>query len=112
MIDWDAAVLAPMMAVFGESQKISYTRAAGGVPFAVDGIFDDAFYALVMSADGEPEIATAEPVIGVRAAQFAGIDPVQSDTLTVPRVGRTFVVTSVEPDGKGHILLRLGRKLP
>lgn len=112
MIDFDALVLAPCMAVFGEDLKPVYTRAAGGAGFAVDAVFDDAFMALVVSADGVPEIATVEPVMGVRLAQFAGVAPVQSDQVVIPRLGKTYLVTSVEPDGKGWVFLRLSLKAP
>ena len=112
MIDFDALVLVPCMATFGEDLKPLYTRAAGGAAFAVDGIFDDAFMALVLSADGEPEIATIEPVLGVRLAQFSGVAPVQSDKVVIPRLGITYMVTSVEPDGKGWVFLKLSRFAP
>lgn len=99
------------MAVFGEDQKPLFRRAAGGAAFEVDGVFDDAFAALmVLGRDGDPQIATAEPVLGVRLAQFAGVDPVQDDEVTIPRLGRTFIVSSVEPDGKGWCFLRLMAK--
>lgn len=114
MIDWDAEVLGPLMEVFGEAPdaKPLYQRAAGGVPFEIDGIFDDAFMSLMMAADGEPEIGTIQPVLGVRLAQFAGVDPVQGDTVTVPRVAKVFVVVDPQPDGKGWAYLLLGRKQP
>lgn len=116
MIDWDAMVVGPLLGVFGEapSARPRYTPAAGGVPFEIEGVFDDAYTGLVMSADGEPEIATAEPVMGVRLADFIphGVLPEQGGTVEVPRVGKTFVVTNAEPDGKGWVFLRLGQKLP
>lgn len=100
------------MAVFGEARKPLYQRAAGGAPFDVDGIFDDAYAALMMSADGEPAIGTVDPVMGVRLVQFAGVDPVQGDWVTIPRTGRTYVVTDTQPDGKGAMNLVLTRKGP
>lgn len=114
MIDWDAAVLAPLMSVFGEAPatRPMYQRAAGGVPFPVDGVFDDAFMALVMNADGEPDIGTIEPVLGVRLAQFDGVEPVQGDQVTVPRVNKIFRVRDAQPDGKGWIYLLLTRIAP
>lgn len=107
MIDWDAAVGAPLMAVFGEDLKPVYRPAAGG-SFEIDGIFDDAFKALVMGQDGDPEIATVDPVMGVRLAQFpVGHPPLQGDKVTVPGVARNYMVANVEPDGKGWAKLRL-----
>lgn len=114
MIDWDAAVLAPLMAVFGEEPSALplYQRAAGGVPFAVEGVFDDAFMAVMMNADGEPDIGSVEPVLGVRLAQFGGVDPVQGDQVTIPRVNKVFRVRDVQPDGKGWAYLPLTRIAP
>lgn len=97
------------MAVFGEApaQLPLYTRKSGGVPFEIDGVFDDAYHALVLAADGDPSIATIEPVIGVRLAQFGDQPPVQGDRLTIPRVGKAFVVANVQPDGHGWAKLLL-----
>lgn len=111
MIDWDAAVMAPCMAVFGEAEQPVYTPVGGGGPFPIDGIFDDAYKGLVMGDDGSPEIATISPVIGVRLAQFA-VMPTQGDTLTIPRLGRVYMVDNVQPDGKGAAKLTLSRVSP
>lgn len=107
MIDWDAMVGAPCMKVFGEDLRPTYAPPGGGVPFEFDGIFDDAYYALMLDADDGPAIATLEPVIGVRLAQFTTTPPVKGGKVTVPRLAKTYVVTSVEPDGKGAAFLRL-----
>lgn len=107
MIDWDAKVVAPCLAVFGEAVKLSYQRASGGDPFDIDGVFDDAYVALVLEADGEPAFSTVQPLLGVRVAQFSGVVPVNGDRVTVPRVGKTYVVTDYQPDGKGHAALPL-----
>jgi hypothetical protein len=110
VIDFDALVVAPCMAVFGENpdQLPVFKRVATGATFPIDGVFDDTFANLVVvGRDGDPEIASAEPVLGVRLAQFGGLDPVQNDQVTIPRDGKTYVVSSVEPDGKGWCFLRL-----
>lgn len=110
MIDWDAEVLAKCQAVFGEAQLPRYTP-PGGVPFDVGGIFDDAHKALVMSADGEPEINTVAPVIGVRLAEWP-TPPAQDGQLFIPRTGKTYIVRDVQPDGHGDAFLILGLKAP
>jgi hypothetical protein len=107
MIDWDALVLAPCQAVFGEKLKPSYQRASGGAPFDIDGIFDDAYAAVSVEADDDPGIAMVNPVLGVRLAQFAGVDPVQSDKVTIPSAGKKYVVIDVQPDGHGAVKLIL-----
>lgn len=113
MIDWDALVLAPCMAVFGEEPEMRpmYRRQAGGAPFPVDGIFDDAYLAVIMAADGDPAIATIDPVMGVRLAQFPA-EPEQGDTVMIPRVAKTYMVSNVQPDGKGGAKLVLTRTAP
>lgn len=104
-IDWDAAVLAPLLSVFGEDVQPTYMPAAGG-SFPIDGVFDRPFKGLVIEADGEPGFATRKPVIGVRLAQFAA-DPVKGDKILIPSVPETYVVSDVRPDGKGWALLEL-----
>lgn len=106
MINWDAVVTAPCMAVFGEEQKPTYAAPGGGAPVEIDGIFDDAYTALIMAADGDPEIAATDPVIGVRLAQFPAL-PLQGGRLTLPRLGVAYRIIDVRPDGKGWAKLIL-----
>lgn len=109
MIDWDALVVGPTVQVFGE--PITYRPAAGG-SFDLTAVFDDAYLAVVMGDDGDPEVATIDPVIGVQLSAFTALGqalPVDDDTLIVLRVAKTFMVVNVEPDGKGHAKLRLSR---
>lgn len=104
-IDWDAQVLAPMMSqdVFGEAA--TYTP-PGGAAFPVDVVFDRPYKGLVLAADGEPVIATREPVAGVRLVQFT-TPPVKGGKLAVPSVPETYMVNDVQPDGKGWAKLML-----
>lgn len=108
-IDWDEHVLAPLFAVFGEDTQPVYMPAAGG-SFAIDAVFDRPYKGLVLEADGEPAIATRAPVIGVRLAQFPA-DPLKGDKVVIAAsqgfAGQTYMVDSVEPDGKGHCKLQL-----
>lgn len=109
MIDWDALVVGPCVSVFG--QPITFRPAAGGA-FPITGVFDDAYLGVVMGTDGDPAIATIDPVLGVQLSQFTALglaDPDQDDTLTVDAVGKTYMVMNVEPDGKGLVKLRLTR---
>lgn len=112
MMDWDRLVIGPCMKVFGEKLKPSYQRMNGavpvGAPFDVEGVFDDAYTALVINGDaGDPEIATQDPVMGVRLANFGATPPKQGDKVTVPRVAKPYLVMSYEPDGKGWAFLHL-----
>jgi hypothetical protein len=114
MIDFDSLLNVPVLAIFGEAadQRPTYTPAAGGVPAPFDAAFDDAYMALVIQADGEPDIASVEPILGVRLAQFAAGHPEQGGVVTVPRVGKTYRIANAEPDGKGWALLRLQLEAP
>lgn len=105
-VDWDELVLAATFAVFGEDVQPTYTPAATGVGFLIDGVFDRPFKGLVLEADGEPGFATRKPCIGIRLAQFPA-DPVKGDKLFVPSVPETYLVSDVRPDGKGWALLEL-----
>lgn len=111
MIDWGAVVIGPCMGVFGETQKPTYTPPGGGAPFAVDGIFDDAYMALVLQADGEPAIAAVDPVIGVLLSQWA-VQPAKGGMLLIPSVGITYMVADVQPDGHGGAKLLLTQYQP
>ncbi len=105
-VDWDKDLLAPIMSsdVFGEDVKPIFHPVTGG-SFPIDGVFDRPYKGLVVEADGEPAIATREPLLGVRLSQFPTA-PLQGDTVVLAGAG-TYVVTSIEPDGKGWALLRL-----
>lgn len=109
MIDWDALVLAPNFAVFGESMQLTYTPKAGAA-FPIDAVFDSAFRELTL-IETDPAMNTVGPVIGVRLAQFAAqtppVTPAQGDRVLIPRIAATFVVRNVEPDSHGWALLRL-----
>lgn len=113
MVDFDALVTAPCLAIFGEEEDLrpTYTPSGGGAVTVFDAVFDDAYMALMMS-EGGPEIATVDPVLGVRLAQFPAGHPVQGGVVVVPRVAKTYRVSNVEPDGKGWALLRLQRDEP
>lgn len=110
MIDWDAVVLGPVMAIFGEdpAHGLPIYRPAEGAPFTLtDAVFDDAFHALVMGSDGA-ELGTVQPVLGVRLSLFP-TPPERGDEVDVPRAGMSFVVQEVQPDGHGHAKLLLSR---
>lgn len=104
-IDWDAHVLAPTMKVFGET--VTYTPAGSGAFQITDAVFDPAYREVEPLSDDIAEI-TSTPALGVRLASFpAGVTPGQGDTVSIPSVGKTFVVRDPRPDGHGHARLLL-----
>jgi hypothetical protein len=111
-VDFDQDVLAKIMdpSVFGEGVQPNY-RPQAGAPFNIDGVFDRAYKGLVINADGEPEIATRTPTLGVRLAQFAAA-PVKGDKVYVPSVPETYMVAAIHPDGKGWARLDLNIAAP
>jgi len=111
VIDWDAELLAPVMGIFGEgtaSQPASlpfYTpRGLPGFPLP-DAVFDSEYRAVTELAE-DARGATVTPVLGVRRSLFP-LPPRQNDTVYIPSVDGTFIVTNVQPDGHGHVLLIL-----
>jgi hypothetical protein len=99
VIDWDSLVLGPLMEVFGETTQVQYTRVQLGQTFSVDGIFDEAY---TPGGQGELQLMSARPVLGVRLSQFpADYDPedAQGDEFIVR--GRTYVVKAGKPDSHG-----------
>jgi len=101
-IDWNKAVLGPVMGVFGEA--VTYSPSAG-TPFAISGIFDEA-YREVEVVDGDIPVTTEIPVLGVRIADFPA-PPLQGDLLTITRTGATYAVREARLDGHGGAKLML-----
>ncbi|MTK12701.1 MAG: hypothetical protein F8N39_11630 [Clostridiaceae bacterium] len=101
-INWDQMVLSPVMSVFGESA--TYLPAVGS-PFAVTGVFDEAYRELEL-VDDMAAISTSMPVFGARLAEFPG-PPKQGDKVFIQSVNATFVVREVRPDGHGGAKLML-----
>jgi hypothetical protein len=107
VLSFDALLHGPVSAIFGEQGQgaaLPIYQPKAGAAYPVDGIFDDAY--------AEPDLLSAIPtntvenVFGARLAAFAAM-PVQDDQITIPRVGKTFLVRDVQPDGHGWVQLRL-----
>jgi hypothetical protein len=82
-----------------------YTPAAGAASDPFAGQFDDPSR---MSGLGEIGAVDTSPSFFCRALDLPGAaDSENSDMLAVAGHG-TFLVTSIEPDGTGMVLLRLG----
>jgi|SRR5579885_1981046 len=106
-IDLDALVLGPCNDSFGE--PATFAPAAGGPSFPVTGIYTEGYHPVQLSAD-EPIATSSTPAFGVRLVQFAQLgkaEPVQGDQVTITRLGQTFAVKEVRPDGVGEALLLL-----
>ena len=102
MIDWDAQVLAPNEAVFGE--PVTYIPAIGA-DFAILGVFDEAWREVEL-LDTELGNTSVTPVLGVRLNQFPN-PPQQNDQVRIARVNSTYRVREVRPDGHGGAKLLL-----
>lgn len=106
MIDWDAAVLGPCEAVFGES--VTY-RPINAAEFVTTGIFDEAYREVDIA--GGMGVTTESPVLGIRMSQFS-IPPMQGDQLTIDRTGKTYAVREVRSDSHGSARLMLNQVNP
>ena len=103
MIDFDKLVLSPVFSVFG--QTVVYSPKDGSPFFHLVGVFDRAYLEIAMDSIGSP-IATRMPILGVRESLFPfGISPQPGDRLNV--AGADWTVTNPEPDGHGHVVLKL-----
>lgn len=105
MVDWDALVIGPLQAVFGE--PVTYMPVTGS-PHVITGIFDKAFHKEALFTDGSVGITTEAPVLGVQLSQFSSI-PLQNDRLSVASVNTTFVVREVRLDSHGGAKLILNK---
>lgn len=111
-VDWDALVLAPVMAVFGEGvpgndESLPLYTPRGLPPFRLrDAVFDAEFEQVDVNPDDGSTTTTHRPVLGVRIALFPR-RPAQNDAVMIPSVGKTYIVRDVQPDGHGHAKLML-----
>lgn len=111
-INWDAHLLAPLHAQFGDEHEY---RPKNGIPFTVNGIFDRGYVQASENLDGDSEINTTKPVLGIRDAEFAAAGrafPVQGDRVFIKTVGgdpvnQLFVVADTQPDSHGGTKLIL-----
>lgn len=111
-VNWDEHLLSPLHTVFGDQHEY---RPKSGIPFDVSGIFDRGYAAASENLDGDAEIHTTNPVLGVRDAEFTGAGrelPVQGDrvfikTVAGVAVNQLFVVADPQPDSHGGTKLVL-----
>ena len=105
-VDWDLHLLSPLHGVFGDEHEY---RPRNGTPFTINGIFDRGYAQVAENLDGESEINTSSPMLGVRDAEFRKLgksQPAVSDRVFIKTVGghiinQLFVVSNVEPDSHG-----------
>jgi hypothetical protein len=102
-IDWNAAVLQPLMGVFGE--PVIYTP-LNGAAFQITGVFDDAYQKEVLFDDATTGVTTVAAVLGVQLSQFP-VAPAQNDSLKVVSNGSTYLVREVRVDSRGGAKLLL-----
>lgn len=111
-IDWDKHLLAPLHTVFGDQHEY---RPISGAPFNVNGVFDRGYTQASENLDGDAEIHTTNPVLGVMDAEFVAAGramPVQGDrvfikTVSGVAVNQLFVVADPQPDSHGGTKLVL-----
>lgn len=104
-VDWDAIVIGPTVAVFGE--PVQYQPRVG-LPLTIGGVFDDAYQKEMLFSDASVEITTVQAVLGVQLSQFKVL-PAQNDQLTVESTGTSYVVKDVRVDGRGGAKLILSK---
>jgi len=104
-INWDALVIGPTMAVFGE--PITYTSAFQD-PVTITGVFDDAWLAEAMFEDGSSGVTEVSAVLGVQLSQLP-FTPRPNDQLVVQRTGKKFIVREMRNDSHGWAKLLLTR---
>jgi hypothetical protein len=112
VIDWDALVIGPTVATFGE--PVTYNTPSASLQ--ITGVFDEAYIGLSPfgARAGAPEplaiglvglITTEKPVLGVQLSQFPGDQPDQNDTVIIR--GNTYEVQEVRIDSHGWAMLTL-----
>jgi hypothetical protein len=115
-IDWDADVLGPVMAVFGEGDPALsatlpiYMPQAGPSFTLADAVFDREYLDVNQFGDGGDN-TSRKPILGVRLALLP-TPPLQGDRVYIPSVNLTYIVREVRPDGHGHAVLSLNATAP
>ncbi|MCY0854336.1 head-tail joining protein [Cupriavidus sp. D39] len=104
-VNWDVAVLGPLMGVFGE--PATYLPAAGG-SFSITAVFDDAYLKEVMFEDASTGVTEVSAVLGIQLSQFP-TKPLQNDKLSVLSVNTTYIVRDARPDSRGGMKLLLSK---
>ena len=107
-IDWEGEVAAPNVALFGETAN--YYPVGGGV-IPVVGVFDGDYRETVI-IDSLSYTSDSRPTIGINTSQFGLVIPAQNDRLQLTdplslHFGKKFMVAESQPDGEGHVLLKL-----
>ncbi|MDQ2763017.1 MAG: hypothetical protein M3Y22_05865 [Pseudomonadota bacterium] len=119
-IDWDAELLTPVMAVFGEGNSAIPATLPIYTPLGLNSfglahaVFDAQYEQVAVNPDDGTESTTRRPILGVRLALFPRV-PAQNDAVfipatpmnTLPLPGQRFIVRDVHPDGHGHAKLML-----
>jgi len=104
----DLTELGPLaLADFGTAA--TFSPQAGG-SFRINGVYDNAYRELELSADAPP-VNTVAPALGVNLADFPS-PPLQGDALTIlegPYAGTVYAVREVRPDSHGWAILMLNR---
>ena len=109
-LDFDQLLHGPVAATFGEpglGATLPVYQPQSGSAYTVDGVFDDA-YAEIDPISGLMA-TTVENTFGARLAAFQAV-PVAGDAITIPRLGKTYLVRNVQPDGHGWVQLKLGEQ--
>lgn len=108
-VDWDAEVLGPVMAEFGQDANDGlpiYTPLGLGSFALADAVFDDQYHHVTIDQATGAEVTTVWPVLGVRRSLFPR-DPAQDDAVYIPSVDTHYLVSDQEADGHGHVKLFL-----
>lgn len=101
MIDWNAVVIGPCVGVFGE--PVTFTP-VGGDPVDIDLVYDEGNKDVSL-AGGTP-LNSSNPIVSGQVSVFP-VEPQTGDRILIKGTGEEFVVSDVNEDGKGGIILSL-----
>lgn len=109
-LDFNALLHGPVARIFGEqgqgAKALPTYTPPGGTAYDVDGVFDSA-YVTVELLDGS-QTNSLENTFGAALSAFQAT-PVQNGKITIPRLGNSYLVRDVQPDGHGWVLLKLAQ---
>ncbi len=107
-VDWDAEILGPVMAEFGE--QITYLPRGASPIVITDAVFDEESAEIAIGEDAQLS-TQRKPTCGIRIAALNGVAITsQSDTVIREKTGMAYIVKDPVPDGHGHVRLTLMTK--
>lgn len=104
-VDWDAVLLAPVFAVFGDEEVVFTPGGEQGTDsFDMQLVYDEGNKDIDLA--GGSGVNASNPIVYGQQSRFA-VDPLQGDYILIVRTGDLFEIKDINNDGRGTVTLSL-----